>query len=118
MQDIPLVGRFVVRNGLAAITFSNDVIEETRGVTAKGFSVGKLFSNSNGALNLNIHQQNLNKSNPKLGLGGALRVSNGAQEWLRGNLDVDFEELPNEVIPPMAYSEKSNRIQSANIYGR
>jgi hypothetical protein len=53
-HEIPLVGRFIVRNNVAAIDFTSDLVDATRGVTAKQLNVGNLFSNSNAVLNLNI----------------------------------------------------------------
>ena len=61
--EIPLVGRFIVRNNIAAVDFNMDLIEATRGTTAKQLTVGNLFSNSNAVLNLNIAL----KDKPKFG---------------------------------------------------
>jgi hypothetical protein len=54
-MEIPLVGTFVVRSGIAAIAFKSDLSEETKGVTAKNHFVNKLFSSSVNKLNLQIH---------------------------------------------------------------
>ena len=72
--ELPLVGRFLTRGNVAAVDFMQDLIEQTRGNTAKGFTVGNLFGSSNSVLNMNIHQQDKNKGNPQLGLGGAIKV--------------------------------------------
>jgi hypothetical protein len=45
-MEIPFVGQFVVRSGVAAIAFIDDLQEETRGVTAKSHFVNKLFASS------------------------------------------------------------------------
>lgn len=52
-KEIPLVGRFIVRNNIAAIDFNSDLVEASRGTTAKQQTVGNLFANSNAVLNLN-----------------------------------------------------------------
>ena len=51
-MEIPLVGTFLVRSGIAAIQFKGDLSEETKGVTAKGHLVNKLFASSVNRLNL------------------------------------------------------------------
>ena len=45
-MDIPLIGTFILRGGIAAISFSEDLMEETKGVTAKNHYVNKLFASS------------------------------------------------------------------------
>ena len=45
-MDIPHVGVFLVRTSIAAVAFNNDVVESTRGVTAKNHFVGNVFGNS------------------------------------------------------------------------
>lgn len=45
-MDIPFVGQFIVKTGIAAISFNNDLCEETKGVTAKNHFVNKLFASS------------------------------------------------------------------------
>lgn len=54
-MEIPFVGQFVVRGGVAAIAFKDDLSEETKGVTAKSHFVNKLFASSVNQLNLKIH---------------------------------------------------------------
>jgi hypothetical protein len=54
IMDIPLVGTFIIRTGIAAIAFSDDLMEETRGVTAKNHYVNKLFSSSVNKHNLQL----------------------------------------------------------------
>ena len=60
-MEIPFVGQFIVRGGIAAIAFTDDLSEETKGVTAKNHFVNKLFASSVNRLNLQIHDQNLVK---------------------------------------------------------
>lgn len=54
--ELPLVGRFITRNNVAAVDFFQDLVEQTRGNTAKNHLVGNLFGSSNTVLNMNIHQ--------------------------------------------------------------
>jgi hypothetical protein len=49
-----MVGRFVVKGTVAAVDFNKDLVEATRGTTAKQLAVGNLFANSNTIMNLNI----------------------------------------------------------------
>ena len=53
--ELPLVGRFLTRGNVAAIDFFTDMVERTRGNTAKNHLVGNLFGSSNAVLNMNIH---------------------------------------------------------------
>ena len=53
--EMPLIGRFLTRGNVAAVDFVQDLVEQTRGNTAKGFTVGNLFGSSNACLNMNIH---------------------------------------------------------------
>lgn len=53
--ELPLVGTFIKRGDVAAINFNQDLIEQTRGNTAKNHLVGNLFGTSNAVLNMNIH---------------------------------------------------------------
>jgi len=82
-MEIPLVGRFITRGNVAAVDFFQDLVEQTRGNTAKNHLVGNLFSSSNGVLNMAIHQQDKNKGNPNVGLGGAIKIHASAQNWLK-----------------------------------
>ncbi len=43
---------------------------------------------------MNIHQQEKNKGNSQLGLGGAIKVQTAATNWMKNNLDIDLDELP------------------------
>jgi len=53
-MEIPFVGTFIVKTGIAAIAFKGDLCEEVRGVTPKNFFVNKLFASSMNKLNLQI----------------------------------------------------------------
>lgn len=57
-MELPFVGQFIVRSGVAAVAFHDDLQEETKGVTAKNHFVNKLFASSVNRLNLQIHDQN------------------------------------------------------------
>lgn len=45
-MELPFVGSFIVRAGIAAFAFIGDLQEETRGVTAKSHFVNNLFASS------------------------------------------------------------------------
>lgn len=45
-MELPFVGQFIVRSGIAAVSFTNDLSDETKGVTAKNHFVNKLFASS------------------------------------------------------------------------
>ena len=51
-MEIPFIGQFIVRTGIAAIAFLDDLNDDTKGVTAKGHFVNKLFGSSVNRLNL------------------------------------------------------------------
>jgi hypothetical protein len=51
-MEIPFVGHFIVRTGIAAVSFNDDMINETKGATAKGHFTNKLFASSINRLNL------------------------------------------------------------------
>lgn len=55
--EMPLVGRFLVRTRIAAFSFLNNLVEQTRGVTAKQFTVGNIFGNLDATHNLNMHHR-------------------------------------------------------------
>lgn len=54
-MEIPFVGHFIVRTGVSAIAFVDELHEETKGVTAKNHFVNKLFASSVNRLNMQIH---------------------------------------------------------------
>jgi len=43
--------------------------------------------------NLQILDNNQNKQNPILGLGGAIKITGDAETWLRSNLNINVHEL-------------------------
>lgn len=92
-MELPFVGSFLVKGGIAAFAFVDDLQEETKGATAKNYLVNKLFASSVNQLNLKVHDHHKNKNNPILGLGGAMRITGDAENWLRNNLDISVPEL-------------------------
>ena len=56
-MEIPFVGTFMVRGGIAAVSFQDNFSEETRGMTAKNHTVNNLFANSSNRLNMQIHDE-------------------------------------------------------------
>ena len=54
VMEIPLVGTFIIRTGIAAVAFNDDLIEETKGTTAKNHFVNKLFASSVNKHNLQL----------------------------------------------------------------
>jgi len=109
-MDVPFVGTFIVRNGIAAFAFIDDLFEETRGVTAKSHLVNKLFASSVNRLNLQINDQTKVKQNPSVGLGGAMRVTGDAENWLKSNLNISVPDL----VLRARESREVMRVQSAN----
>lgn len=110
-MDIPFVGKFIVRTGIAAVAFSNEVLQATRGVTAKNHVVGNIFGNSNAKLNMQIKQT----QKQVLPQGGALRLTGDAEEWLKHNLNISMAE----VLSPTHQTQSQGRLRSAsNVYMR
>lgn len=87
-MELPFVGQVIIRSNIAAIAFIDDLLEETKGVTAKNHFVNKLFASSVNRLNLQIHDQNTVKLNPSSGMGGAMKITGDAENWLKSNLNI------------------------------
>ena len=51
-MEIPFVGTFIIRSNVAAINFHEDILSETKGVTAKNHFVNKLFATGVNRMNL------------------------------------------------------------------
>ena len=49
------------------------------------------------------------RENPTLGLGGAMRLTNDAENWLKSNLNISVQEI----ISRPAESRQTERVQSA-----
>ena len=72
--EIPLVGCFMVRTKIVAVSFIREIQEQSRGATARAYTVGNLFSSSNAVLNQNMDQKRTRKE--------GLAISNEANDWL------------------------------------
>ena len=108
-MEIPFVGTFIVRSSVAAIAFNDDILNETKGVTAKNHFVNKLFASSVNRMNLINNDNNQIKQNPSIGLGGAMKLTNEAENWLKSNLNISVQELISRGVD----SAHHPRIQSA-----
>jgi len=53
-MELPFVGTFLVKQGVAAVAFKQTLVEETKGMTAKNHYVNNLFANSTNRLNMQI----------------------------------------------------------------
>lgn len=102
--EIPLVGRFLTKSNIAAIAFNPDLIEQTRGQTAKNFNVGNIFASSNNVLNMNIHTSNAIAKNSRFHNGGAMVLTDDANSWLKNNLDINVEQLNETPYKPLSHS--------------
>lgn len=119
-MEVPFVGSFLVRGGIAAFSFIDDLSEETKGVTAKNYFVNKLFSSSINQLNLKVNDHHKNKQNPALGLGGAMRITEDAEQWLRMNLAISVPDLglgQSESRENLRVSSANNPFRKMNRYG-
>jgi len=71
-------------------------------------------------LNMNIHNKNSAALNAQFGLGGAMKVTGEATGWLRDNLDIDIDGMPERQEDSQAastYSLTQARVQSAHPAG-
>lgn len=94
-MEIPLVGTFIIRTGIAAVAFHEDLMEDTRGVTAKNHFVNKLFSSSVNKHNLQLQDNLMIRHNPSAGLGGAIKLTGEAENWLKSNLNINLNDIAN-----------------------
>jgi len=88
--EIPLIGRFMVKNSIAAVSFTRDLTQQTRNITARAYTVGNLFGSANGTLNQNMHQS-ISKHR------GSFKVSDGATSWLQQELGINIGKMDNDV---------------------
>lgn len=101
-MEIPFVGVFIIRTGIAAVSFADELLSETRGVTAKNHYVNKLFASSVNKHNLQLQDNVIQRYNPSMGQGGAIKLSGDAESWLKSNLNINVDELAfNTVDMPM-----------------
>ena len=108
-MEIPQLGSFIVRNGVAAVSFRDDVLEETKGKTAKGHFVNKLFSSAVMKHNMKLHD---GTDRAEKGLraeavntGGAMRLTGDAETWLSQNMNINVNDMSKE--PGSAYESRS-----------
>jgi len=91
-MEIPYIGLFIVRTGIAAVAFNPDFVEETKGKTAKGHFVNKLFASSNLRHNLKLHdgtdRAEQQHQAPTVQTGGAMRMTGDAEKWLKTHLNI------------------------------
>jgi hypothetical protein len=92
-MDIPYVGVFLVRTGIAAVSFNMDMVQSTRGVTAKNHYVGNVFGNSNAKHNMQMKDVSKADANPLQGNGGAMRLTGDAENWLKSNLNISLHDI-------------------------
>lgn len=62
--------------------------EETKGITVKGHLVNKLFGNSVARHNLKLHDGTAVATFKEPILGGAMRLTGDAENWLKSNLNI------------------------------
>jgi len=65
------LGRLIIRNQICAVTFTSDLIEQTKGVTTRAYTINKVFASDNATLNLKLDDKKDKKK-------GDLMVSEGA----------------------------------------
>lgn len=51
-MDIPFLGQFIIRTGIAAISFNTELLDQTKGVTVKNHYVNRLFASNGNKHNL------------------------------------------------------------------
>lgn len=106
-MEIPYVGQFIVKSNIAAIAFNQDLLDDTKGVTAKNHYVNRLFASSVNKANLQLIDTNTQRLNPTVGMGGAIKVSSDAESWLKSNLNINVHDLNSQPQP-------LKRLMSAN----
>lgn len=87
--DIPQVGRFMVRNSVAAVSFTRDLHDQCRGATARTFTVNNLFGSANATLNQSMHTHIVKK--------GTIQVSDGASTWLKKEMGINLDDLRHSI---------------------
>ena len=112
--EIPLVGRFLVRMRVAAVNFHQDLVKQTKGATAKQFTVGNVFGNLDATHNLNMLASDSKRKSTALG-DGKQAVTQQAQSWLRENLGIDINTISpaDPVISPPVSQRRVARCDSA-----
>ena len=131
--QIPHVGRLQIRGGLAGIVFDGDLIQASRGQTAKGYE--HLFGGNNW-MNSKMYEPNKGdfgaRAEDLLSIApysptSGVRVSRDARRWLRKNLDLEvggFSAQRSAVASPTnlkgeggPWSRRSDRKAPSSRYG-
>ena len=88
--DIPMVGRILVRNMTAAIKFNQELVQKSKGQTARSYTVNNLFSSANNSHNLNMYKTCLSVKK------GTMAITDAALDWLKENLSINVDKLPKD----------------------
>ncbi len=94
-MELPYVGTFIVRSGIAAVNFKNEVSEGARGKTARGHVVGNLFASAVNRQNLKLADGTQRADIHPVQTGGGIRVTDQAENWMRSNLNISVQEIQN-----------------------
>lgn len=97
--EIPHVGKLLIKNNVTGVIFDQNIIDFSKGNTAKNYE--NLFAGNNW-MNNKIYQpnlgdfgqyaQDLNQATP-FQPSKSLRVSYDAKNWLKRNLDLDYDKI-------------------------
>jgi hypothetical protein len=117
-MEIPFVGVFIIKNNIVAIAFADEISEETKGVTAKNHFVNKLFASSVNKHNLQLQDNIISRYNPSIGMGGALKLTNDAESWLKSNLNINVDDLAFTTMSDAQISLPRRRLSTANALNR
>lgn len=91
---------------VAAVNFHQDLVKQTKGATAKQFTVGNVFGNLDATHNLNMHASESKRKSQALG-DGKQAVTQQAQSWLMANLGIDVNTIsPADPIMSPAVSQR------------
>ncbi len=113
-MEIPFVGVFIIKNNIVAISFADEISEETKGVTAKNHFVNKLFSSSVNKHNLQLQDNIISRYNPTIGLGGAIKLTGEAESWLKSNLNINVDDFALATSNTVEMPLPRRRLSTAN----
>lgn len=85
----------MVKKGLGGVSFQEEIIEMTKGATAKNHLIGNLFSTNVIKQNMQVMEQQ--KARQYLN-GNELCLSSDAQRWMKENLDLSYKDLEDASI--------------------
>jgi len=132
---IPHVGKLHIKNSLAGIVFDSELIQASRGQTAKGYEY--LFAGNNW-MNSKIYEPNKadfgEQAEDLLSIApyspaSGVRVSRDARRWLKKNLDLEFDGFKGQrsavaspqhlqtPTPGGPWSRRSDRKAPSSRYG-